>query len=359
MAIAIRDERAGDAAAIRAVLEAAFGQGEEAALVDALRASGAATWSLVATAGGEGAGAGDGASEVVVGHVLFSPVAIDTPAGRRHAVGLAPLAVAPAAQRRGVGRALVEAGLARLRAAGHGAVIVLGDPAYYGRLGFVDARRFGLAWEVPGHEAAFQALELEPGALAGAAGTVRYRPEVMGHRVRLARGDELGALQALERAAAERFRASTHPHAAELPPLAVEELAGLRAEGGLWVIETDGALAAFVALTRLDRDGAGAGDLYVVELDVAPAHAGARLGAALLDHAGLVAARRGLARLVLRTFADVPWNAPYYRRLGFVDVPVAALSPGLVAMVGREAAAGLDVERRVTLARAIAPPRRA
>lgn len=165
-AVSLRDEVSSDRAAIAAVITAAFGQPGEAALVDALRDAGALTLSLVAIAGG-----------AIVGHVAFSPVTITREDGVRAAIGLAPVAVAPAWQGRGVGARLVSAGLERLRAAGAPAVLVLGHPRYYPRFGFAPASRFGLRWEQAAPDAAFMALELSPGALAGGAGVVRYRPE--------------------------------------------------------------------------------------------------------------------------------------------------------------------------------------
>jgi len=164
--VTIRTEEPSDHAAVRRVNEQAFGRVLEADLVDALRAAGAATLSRVAEANGE-----------VVGHVLFSPVTIETASGMRTALGLAPLAVLPERQRQGVGTRLVEESLARLRADEHGAVIVIGHASYYPRFGFDRASRWGLRvdFEVP--DDAFMALELVPGALAGCAGTVRYRPE--------------------------------------------------------------------------------------------------------------------------------------------------------------------------------------
>lgn len=167
---------------------------------------------------------------------------------------------------------------------------------------------------------------------------------MLGFRVRPARADELGAVRTIETAAAARFRTSAHPHAADMPSLGEADLARMRADDNLWVLEVEsGELVAFIALEPLGAD------LYVVELDVLPSHAGARLGATLLDHAAVIARHRGYARLVLRTFVDVPWNAPYYRTLGFVDVDDAPVE----SLVEHEAAAGLDVTRRVTLARGV------
>ncbi len=158
----IRSERPGDEGAIRALISAAFardGQAgtAEAAIVDGLRAAGALSLSLVATAEGEG----------VVGHVAFSPVTIAGEAGRWF--GLGPLGVCPDRQRSGIGAALVRAGLARLAARGASGCVLLGDPVYYGRLGFrADARLV-----LPGFPAAyFQCCALDGRAVPE--GTVAY-----------------------------------------------------------------------------------------------------------------------------------------------------------------------------------------
>ncbi|MDI1482725.1 N-acetyltransferase [Polyangium sp. y55x31] len=162
----VRPEVPTDIAAVRHVNECAFGRPGEASLVDALRRAEAVTLSLVAEQDG-----------CVVGHVLFSPVVIDREDGREVAQGLAPMAVLPAWHRKGIGSTLVREGLERLREAGHGAVVVLGHPAYYPRFGFEPAARFGLRWEVPGHDEAFMALSLREGFLGTRPGVVRYRPE--------------------------------------------------------------------------------------------------------------------------------------------------------------------------------------
>lgn len=160
----VRPETPEDAAAVRDVETRAFDRAGEAALVDALRDAGKATVSLVATVDGR-----------VVGHVLFSPVTLD---GAPLGLGLAPLAVDPDVQRRGVGIALVRAGLDAARAAGHGVVVVLGDPAYYRRFGFVAAETRGLRSEYDAPPGSFQVTEVVAGALAGRSGLVLYAPEV-------------------------------------------------------------------------------------------------------------------------------------------------------------------------------------
>lgn len=160
----IRGEQAGDAAAIRAAHEQAFGASGEADLVEALRGADAIVVSLVAAVEG-----------VVMGHVLFSPVEIER-GDEAQVVGLAPMAVSPAAQRRGIGSRLVREGLDRCRAAGVDAVVVLGHAAYYPRFGFVPARRFGLRCEYDVPDDVFMAIELRAGALAAVSGLVRYHP---------------------------------------------------------------------------------------------------------------------------------------------------------------------------------------
>jgi putative acetyltransferase len=119
----IRPEAPGDGPAVLALHAAAFGQKAEAGLVDRLRTDGDLILSLVAVADG------------VVGHVAFSRLTLPAAPAVR-ACALAPLAVDPARQRRGIGSALVTEGLRRLSQAGLDLVLVLGEPAYYGRFGF-------------------------------------------------------------------------------------------------------------------------------------------------------------------------------------------------------------------------------
>jgi putative acetyltransferase len=164
--MSIREERPGDAVAIRRVNQRAFGRPDEADLVDALRVAGAALLSLVAEQEGE-----------LVGHILFSPATVASPGGSWQAVGLGPMSVPPDLQRQGIGGDLVRDGLERLRAAGHLAVVLVGHPNYYPQFGFVPGERHGLRWEVDAPAGVFQVLELRPGALLGKGGVVRFRPE--------------------------------------------------------------------------------------------------------------------------------------------------------------------------------------
>ena len=161
----IRQEAPGDEAPIHALNAVAFPTDAEARLVDALRANGALTLSLVAI--GEGA---------VVGHIAFSRVAVATDGDVVEGIGLAPMAVAPSHQRQGIGGRLVAEGLRRLRVEGYRFCVVLGHVDYYPRHGFVPGRAHGLRWE-HGHDAAFFVQALAPGGLDGVSGAVRYRAE--------------------------------------------------------------------------------------------------------------------------------------------------------------------------------------
>ncbi|MCP3959870.1 MAG: N-acetyltransferase [bacterium] len=158
----IRPEIEDDAAAVRAVNEAAFDSPAEANLVAVLREQARPVISLVAEDAGE-----------VVGHILFSPVTLPGHP-ELHIMGLAPMAVLPKHQRRGVGSALVRAGIEKCEKLGASAVVVLGHPEYYPRFGFVPAARFGIGCEYDVPEEVFMALELRAGHLADAAGKVRY-----------------------------------------------------------------------------------------------------------------------------------------------------------------------------------------
>jgi putative acetyltransferase len=156
----IREERPSDVPHIRAVNTAAFGRSEEADLVDRLRADGEFVLSLVAE---DAAG--------IQGHILFTRLSVVSAGTAIPAVALAPVAVLPERQKRGIGSALIREGLSRCQARGHSLCVVLGHADYYPRFGFSAelARRL----EAPFSGPSFMALELKPGALAGVA-TVTY-----------------------------------------------------------------------------------------------------------------------------------------------------------------------------------------
>ncbi|MDX2275072.1 MAG: N-acetyltransferase [Hyphomonadaceae bacterium] len=156
----IRSATPSDFPAIRAVIRHAFGRAEEADLVEQLRADGDVLAELVE------------ASDIALqGHILYSPLAIERGSETLACAALAPVSVLPAFQRRGLGKALISAGNARCRELGLAAIIVLGHPDYYSRLGF--SANLTESLNAPFSGPAFMALELVPGCLA-AGGKVRY-----------------------------------------------------------------------------------------------------------------------------------------------------------------------------------------
>jgi len=167
--IAVRAEGDADHARVHEIHAAAFGRLDEAELVEALRRLAHPRLSLVAEREGR-----------VVGHVFFSPVALEGTAGGPAAAGLAPVAVDPAHQGSGVGSALVRAGLRRCPERGWRAVFLVGDPDYYARFGFALAAPAGFTYGDPHLDPALQVLELERGALAGHRGRVRFHPAFAG-----------------------------------------------------------------------------------------------------------------------------------------------------------------------------------
>ena len=164
----IRCECAADVGQIRRLNEAAFGTTAEADLVDALRHEAQPLISLVVDEEG-----------TIGGHILFSAVTLSSDPDVRIA-GLAPMAVMPALQRRGIGSALVRAGVEECRRFEFVAVAVLGHPKFYPRFGFVPASVFGIrsTYDVP--DDVFMMLELEPGALREKQGVIRYHTAFSG-----------------------------------------------------------------------------------------------------------------------------------------------------------------------------------
>ncbi|MEK6755157.1 MAG: N-acetyltransferase [Bacteroidota bacterium] len=162
----VRREQPQDVPKIREVNKRAFGQEQEASVVDKLRENCNSILSLVALAGNE-----------VVGHILFSPTVIEGKNGRLVGSCLAPLAVLPEYQRRGIGSELVQTGVARIREGGCPYIIVLGHPEYYARFGFEPASRFGISseWQVP--DEAFMILMLNRRAMKDISGVAKYREE--------------------------------------------------------------------------------------------------------------------------------------------------------------------------------------
>jgi putative acetyltransferase len=164
----IRDENSGDHDAIKALVAAAFlghphSNGGEAPLVGALREAGALTLSLVAEADGK-----------VLGHIAFSPVTID--GVEQGWYGLGPVAVEPTLQGRGIGRALIEAGLARLAALDAAGCVLVGEPDFYRRFGFRADPRLTYAGVPPEYFMILQLAAPDGTTTALPSGAVKFHP---------------------------------------------------------------------------------------------------------------------------------------------------------------------------------------
>jgi GNAT superfamily N-acetyltransferase len=162
-------------------------------------------------------------------------------------------------------------------------------------------------------------------------------------RIRPARPHDLPGLQDIERRASAAFRDIGMPEIADDEPPSISEYRqALRA----WVaVDDDDVPVAYVIVEVAD------GNLHIEQVTVDPSVARRGVGASLIDHAAEFAREIGFPALTLTTFRDVPWNAPYYRRLGFAEF--SAVGPEVAQIRRREAENGLDRWPRVSMIRSV------
>lgn len=158
-----------------------------------------------------------------------------------------------------------------------------------------------------------------------------------------ARPRDVRALAAIELAAA-RLLEGHAPESVLNEATGEKEFSRAQAEGRLWVALADDVPVGFALVEIL-----GHGLPHLEEIDVYPRHGRRGLGAALVRAVCEWASRSGHREVTLTTFRAVPWNMPFYSRLGFEEIPIAELRPELAAIVRDEAARGLDSERRVVM----------
>jgi RimJ/RimL family protein N-acetyltransferase len=167
--------------------------------------------------------------------------------------------------------------------------------------------------------------------------------------VRPAIVDDVPAIQAVEVAAGERFREIDEPRiarCADAPPYSTEGLARAATERRAWVaVDAVGSVIGFAVAWVVDGEG------HLDELAVVPAHGRRGVGRALVDEVIAWSAAQELPSVTLTTFRDVPWNAPYYEKLGFRVVPT--FTPALRALVDEQATWGLDPSLRVVMRRSL------
>ncbi|MFD4353440.1 GNAT family N-acetyltransferase [Nocardia sp. NPDC058519] len=170
------------------------------------------------------------------------------------------------------------------------------------------------------------------------------RRPVVGGPVRLAREAEIAALQEIERRAGAPFAEVGMTAVADDEPPPWEVLRAFIVEGRAWVWPDDSDHPiGYLVLGIVDEQP------HVDQVSVDPAYAGARIGKRLIDHAVRWAKAVGLHEITLTTFTQVPWNGPYYERLGFTYIPAADEPPGLRAIRATELAHGLDAWPRASM----------
>ncbi|MEU8594074.1 GNAT family N-acetyltransferase [Streptomyces globisporus] len=173
-------------------------------------------------------------------------------------------------------------------------------------------------------------------------------------RIRSARRSDLPVLQDIERAAGEPFRALGMAFVADDDPPPLDLLESYRQAGRCWVA-TDPLSATgdrplgYVLADPVDDA------LHIEQVSVDPAAARRGIGRDLIAHLAALAARRGMTALTLTTFTDVPWNAPYYARIGFRVLAEGELTDGLRTIRAEEAQHGLDRWPRVCMRRELSP----
>jgi GNAT superfamily N-acetyltransferase len=141
-------------------------------------------------------------------------------------------------------------------------------------------------------------------------------------RIRTATEADLPVMREIERAAGTAFAEVGMREIADAEPLSLEELASYQQGGRAWVAEDSaGRPVAYLVADLVD------GDVHVEQVSVHPGAARRGIGRTLLDHAAAYAAARGASALTLTTFAEVPWNAPYYVRCGFPSSPTLNSPP--------------------------------
>jgi len=166
------------------------------------------------------------------------------------------------------------------------------------------------------------------------------------HAIRDARSQDLPALVEIERAAGELFRPLGMDIVADDDPGSIEELLPYVEDGRAFVAvdETDRPVG-YLLLDLVD------GAAHVEQVSVHPDHARRGIGSRLIERAASWARGRSLRALTLTTYVEVPWNGPYYERLGFRYLAPVEETPGLRALRAHEREHGLDAWPRACMIR--------
>jgi GNAT superfamily N-acetyltransferase len=165
--------------------------------------------------------------------------------------------------------------------------------------------------------------------------------------IRPALADDLIAMQRVERSAGEPFRALGMDAVADDDPPPTAILARYQRAGRAWVAVVGREVVAYLVLDVVGDAG------HIEQVSVDPRHGRQGIGRRLIETAAAWCREHGSAALTLTAFSDVPWNAPYYARLGFVEISEADLPPALAATRALETARGLDRWPRLAMRRSL------
>jgi GNAT superfamily N-acetyltransferase len=172
------------------------------------------------------------------------------------------------------------------------------------------------------------------------------------YRVQPADPDAVELLPAIEAAAAALFPPEDLAPAQRQQTAGAPTFARAARAGRLWTanVKSDGRPVGFALVTIVD------GSAHLYEIDVLPEHGRRGLGTALVGAVVAWARQQGFPSVTLTTFRHLPWNGPFYRRLGFEEVPAAELTPELAGHLEEEVQRGLDPAKRVAMRLALSPP---
>ncbi len=166
--------------------------------------------------------------------------------------------------------------------------------------------------------------------------------------IRDARAEDLSTIRSIEVAAGEAFRLVGMAPIADDEPPTLDALAVYQQAGRAWVAtDSEDDPIAYLLLDVVERFA------HIEQVTVHPQYARRGIGGLLIEEAASWARARGLDGLTLATFEEVPWNAPYYRRLGFREVPETQWSDGIRQIVQSERDHGLAAWPRVVMKRAV------
>ncbi len=170
-------------------------------------------------------------------------------------------------------------------------------------------------------------------------------------RIRLASADDVPKVAPLEKAAAELFRTIGMDAVADDPPIADTILLQAVEDNRLWVAVEYGVLKAYLLGDFLPQS------LHIEQVTVHPDAARRGLGALMIESVSADPRSKQRGLLTLTSFANVPWNGPYYERIGFVDIPESEWPEGVAEKVAADSKHGLDVWPRLVMQRVISEPK--